>query len=712
MRAHDVDALFARLRERPGRVPAITGSGDSLDGPTLAAAAERLAGALHAEGTRVLATLLDNGVAWIVADLAALRAGVAHVPVPLFFTPAQRAHVLATTGADSVLATSAIDGFAPAAAPGLGLWLGRRTCTPVRLPAGTAKVTFTSGTTGTPKGVCLGAAAMLDVASALAQALAPLAIERHLVALPLPVLLENLAGVYAPLWHGATVVVLPLGEAGLDGSSTFDPARLDAACERHAANSVIALPQMLRAWAAWRRANRARTCAPLRFVAVGGAAAGAALLAAARDTGLPAYEGYGLSEGASVQTLNLPGAERPGSVGRPLPHARVRVTADDEIEIAGSTMLGYVGDDTTPPGWWPTGDLGWIDGDGYVHVRGRRKHVIITGFGRNVSPEWVETALRSQDAIGQAAVFGDGEPALSAVLWPAHAKTSDDALLTAVQRANATLPDYARIARWARARVPFSAEAGTATANGRPLRTAIHALHAAALAAPPEGNTMSYYARLQADTAADRAALVAAPIIQGTMRGEVSLASYVAFLTQAYHHVRHTVPLLEACREHLPARLAWMRPAIDEYIEEETGHDRWILDDIAACGADPDAVREGRPLPATERMVAHAWDTIRHGNPVGFFGMVHVLEGTSVALALQAADRIQRELRLPDEAFTYLRSHGTLDQEHTKHLEALLDELEDERDREAVTQAARAFYNLYGNIFRSLPMPVADTVAP
>ena len=711
MPSNDVDALFARLRDRPAQVAAIAGSGETLDGPTLAAAAERLAGTLVAEGTRVLATLLDNGVAWIVADLAALRAGVAHVPVPVFFTPAQRAHVIASTGADSVLAPAAIDGFAPAAAPGFGLWLGRRTCAPVQLPAGTAKVTFTSGTTGTPKGVCLGAAAMFDVARALAQALAPLAIDRHLVALPLPVLLENLAGVYAPLWHGATVVVPPLDEAGLAGSSTFDPARLDAACERHAANSVITLPQMLRSWAAWRRANGARTCAPLRFVAVGGAAAGAALLAAARDTGLPAYEGYGLSEGASVQTLNLPGAERPGSVGRPLPHARVRVTADGEIEIAGSAMLGYVGDDTGPPAWWPTGDLGWIDGDGYVHVRGRRKHVIVTGFGRNVSPEWVETALRSQDAIGQAAVFGDGDPALSAVLWPTQADASDDALLTAVRRANAALPDYARIARWARARVPFSAEAGTATANGRPLRTAIHVLHAAALAAPPEGNTMSYYARLQADTAADRAALVAAPIIQGTMRGEVSLASYVAFLAQAYHHVKHTVPLLEACREHLPARLAWMRPAIDEYVEEETGHDQWILDDIAACGTDPVAVRDGRPLPATELMVAHAWDTVRLGNPVGFFGMVHVLEGTSVALALQAADRIQRELRLPDEAFTYLRSHGTLDQEHTKHLEALLDELDDERDRAAVTQAARAFYKLYGDISRSLPLPITAAAA-
>jgi pyrroloquinoline quinone (PQQ) biosynthesis protein C len=222
---------------------------------------------------------------------------------------------------------------------------------------------------------------------------------------------------------------------------------------------------------------------------------------------------------------------------------------------------------------------------------------------------------------------------------------------------------------------------------------------------------MLFHEKLQADTAADRAALVAAPIIQGTMRGEVSLASYIAFLTQAYHHVRHTVPLLQACREHLPARLAWMRRAVDEYIEEEAGHDEWILGDIAACGGDAAAVRNGHPSAATELMVAYAWATITRGNPVGFFGMVHVLEGTSVALALHAADHIQEKLRLPDEAFTYLRSHGMLDREHTKHLAALLDELDDAHDREAVTHAARMFFKLYGDIFRSLPLPAMEQEA-
>ncbi|WP_428419682.1 TenA family transcriptional regulator [Methylibium sp.] len=224
---------------------------------------------------------------------------------------------------------------------------------------------------------------------------------------------------------------------------------------------------------------------------------------------------------------------------------------------------------------------------------------------------------------------------------------------------------------------------------------------------------MSFHARLLSDTAADRAALVDIPIIQGCLRGDVALDSYVAFLTQAYHHVRHTVPLLQACRDRVHAlpRQAWLIEALDEYIEEEQGHDEWILDDIAACGGDKEAVRRGASGHAAEVMVAYAYDTIARGNPLGFFGMVHVLEGTSVSLALLAADRIQANLQLPDAAFSYLRSHGTLDQRHTAHFELLMDRLEDRADQDAIVHAARAFYRLYGDVFRSLPLPRAAQAA-
>lgn len=214
---------------------------------------------------------------------------------------------------------------------------------------------------------------------------------------------------------------------------------------------------------------------------------------------------------------------------------------------------------------------------------------------------------------------------------------------------------------------------------------------------------MRFHAHLIEATAKERDALTRLPIVLDCLQGQVGLASYQAFLREAYHHVRHTVPLLAATRDGLRPHQHWLVPALDEYIEEEAGHEHWILDDLRACGADAEAVRLGEPGAATAAMVAFAYDLVRRGNPVGFFGMVLVLEGTSVALALAAADSIQRALALPDAAFSYLRSHGTLDQEHVGFFELLMDRVEDPDDQRDIIEAARAFYKLYADVFASIP---------
>ncbi len=221
---------------------------------------------------------------------------------------------------------------------------------------------------------------------------------------------------------------------------------------------------------------------------------------------------------------------------------------------------------------------------------------------------------------------------------------------------------------------------------------------------------MSFHQQLLTQTEPDRMALLSTPIIQGCLRGEVSLPSYIAFLREAYHHVRHTVPLMQAFKARIPAGREWLEPALQEYIEEEQGHDEWILQDIQACGESSD-VRHSQPGIATEVMVAYAYDTIARRNPLGFFGMVHVLEGTSVSLALLAADQIQQPLRLPDSAFSYLRSHGTLDQEHVQHFQLLMDQITDARDQADIIHAARVFFRLYGDVFRSLPLPQEHAAA-
>jgi long-subunit acyl-CoA synthetase (AMP-forming) len=461
-------------------------AGQALDRRELDAQVARVAGALRrADGRpRALALLADNGIDWVVADLAAERLRLPLVPLPGFFTLAQVQHALDSTGVDALLTDApqiaGALGFAPGAnLDGTALHHFRRKAAPVALPATTSKVTFTSGTTGAPKGVCLSAVQQHRVAASLVGATARLELDRHLALLPLSLLLENIAGVYAPRAAGATCCVPPLADAGVSGATGFDPLSALIAIDRHRASSVILLPQMLLALTAAIEAGAPRP-STLRFAAVGGGRIAPALIERARAAGLPAYEGYGLSESASVVALNVPDADRPGSVGRPLAHVGVR-TEDGEIVIDRAGFLGYVGE-TDAPEALHTGDLGHIDADGFVHIDGRRKHQIITSFGRNVAPEWPEAELTAYPAVAQAAVFGEAQPQLCAVVVPRAPAVPDSLLDATVRAANSGLPDYARIAFWIRAEAPFSSANGLATDNGRLRRDAVWARYGTELA--------------------------------------------------------------------------------------------------------------------------------------------------------------------------------------------------------------------------------------
>jgi len=216
---------------------------------------------------------------------------------------------------------------------------------------------------------------------------------------------------------------------------------------------------------------------------------------------------------------------------------------------------------------------------------------------------------------------------------------------------------------------------------------------------------MSSFERLRAETQAAQRYILAAPIVADVMTGRFDLDTYIRFLTNAYHHVRHTVPLMMACGARLPDRLRWLLPSLREYIVEEIGHDEWILDDLAACGVPRTLSMASTPDHAVEVMVAYVYDYINRVNPVGFLGMVHVLEGTSTALATETARRAQEKLGLPDTAFTYLRSHGDLDQEHVRFFAALIDRLDPEQDLEPVIHVANQVYRLYGSVLGAAAGP-------
>ncbi|APE30691.1 hypothetical protein BOX17_06815 [Halomonas aestuarii] len=699
------EALLARLvrhaEERPD-TPALDDGHRRIAYGELLGEIEGRRARLAARDARRVALPLDNGLDWALWHLALLADGRVDVPVPGFFSEAQRHHLVTAAGLDAWIGPggSAL-GFAATLDPAIAC---REVAFLPTLHAGTGMITFTSGTSGSPKGVCLDRDAPLRVAESLAEAVTPLRLGRHLAMLPLATLLENIGGLYVPLMLGATASLPGAAELGWTGGSGFDPRRALSAIEAFRPHSLILVPQLLQALVDL----SPQAPAGLRFVAVGGARVAGSLLDRARDGGWPVFEGYGLSECASVVCLNRPGEPALG-VGRPLPHARVRLAADGEVQVQGATMLGYLGE---PPvdGWHASGDLGHWEGEHLV-LDGRRRDIFITAYGRNVDPQWVEGELCARPAIAQALVHGEALPHNRALIVPATPDLDDRTLAAAIDAANAGLPDYARIGEWRRC-APFTPDNHQLTANGRLRRDTLHEtyrdwLHAPADRAqdaatvPRRRHAMTPYQHLQAATRAERDWLLAAPLLTRALSGEVSREEYLTFLGQAYHHVRFTVPLMMACGARLPDRLGWLRSALVEYIEEEHGHELWILDDIRATGGDPEAAATAEPAPATRLMVSHVRDVIDHGNPVGFFGMVQVLEGTSTAIATQAAEGLQESLGLPDDAVRYLTSHGSLDIGHLAFFEGLVDRLDGE-DLAAVIDTAKMVYRLYGAMFRGI----------
>jgi long-chain acyl-CoA synthetase len=441
---------------------------------------ERLSATLTHAGIDRLGLVASNSAAWVITDLACQSAGICLLPLPVFFSDSQIHNSMQAVGLDAVLSDdpqrmlnivttaelmSGVDDTC-------GLSLLRITGEiQQELPPGTQKITFTSGSTGAPRGVCLDSDQQLCVAQAI-QEILQLQAPRHLCLLPLSTLLENIGGVYSPLLAGGTVIVPPDTDTGFSGSTGLDMLSMLKAISRYRPTSIILLPQMLVGLVAALEEGW-QPPAELKFAAVGGATVAAGLLRRAHELGLPVYEGYGLSETASVACLNYPGSNLIGSVGQPLPHVEVSIEAD-EVFVSGNCFLGYVGQ---PETWGQqkiaTGDLGAQDADGYVYLYGRRSNVLISSFGRNISPEWVESELLLCPEISQCIVFGDDRPYCTALIAASDSTIDDARIQVQVEAINAGLPDYARIQRWHRLSAELDHAEGLYTENGRPKRAAI-----------------------------------------------------------------------------------------------------------------------------------------------------------------------------------------------------------------------------------------------
>jgi long-subunit acyl-CoA synthetase (AMP-forming) len=295
---------------------------------------------------------------------------------------------------------------------------------------------------------------------------ASIGIRRHLCLMPLPTLLENLAGVHAPLRSGATCVIPSSTETGMSYGA-LDPERLLRSLSLYRPESLVLVPELLRLIV---RAAQAGYVLPdsLKFIAVGGAPVARSLLEEAAELRLPVFEGYGLSECGSVVCLNTPQSSRLGSVGRALPHVSLSLGKGGELRVSGWVMSGYLGDVLRDgPREIATGDLAEIDEDGYVYIRGRLRNLFITSFGRNVSPEWIERELAHEPAIRHALAVGEGRPDVRALVCPARPELEHTTILHAVEHANERLPDYARVRHVVRMPETPTVSNGLLTANGR-----------------------------------------------------------------------------------------------------------------------------------------------------------------------------------------------------------------------------------------------------
>lgn len=473
--------LLARLesmaRSRPAAIALDDGESRTIAYAELPALVRRAAADWTATGATVAGLLANNGFDAVVAWLGALAANIAVVPLPPFFSATQL-HAVATRAGIDVIATDdpkrAI-GFEHVATrthdvTSLHAFLRAEPDARRSTRRSAHLITFTSGTTASPKGVLLSDGSLLAVAESLAQRTAMDTGRRHLCVMPLSVLLESVGGVLRSLMSGATAVVPDLPRIGMRSICDVDGPRLARAMHRLGATDAILVPESLRILLDAFEHDPAP--GRLRFLGVGGAPVPRESHLRAEALGVPVFEGYGLTEAASVVALNAAGCSRVGSVGKPLPHVTLKFGEDGEVLVRGAILDGYLGapDPLTADGFLRTGDLGELDADGYLWLRGRSSDFGITSFARNIQPSWIEELLTRSPRVSQAAALIEARrlPVAVLVSEAPHAE-----LVADVAAVNAELPAYARIERFVVTSEPFSTSNGQWNAFGKLNRGAI-----------------------------------------------------------------------------------------------------------------------------------------------------------------------------------------------------------------------------------------------
>jgi long-subunit acyl-CoA synthetase (AMP-forming) len=431
--------------------------------------------------------LAPNGIDWVIAQLACALAGKIAVPLPTFFSSGQLGHVVRTASVGVILTTSQTKPLTQQSGVATSLIGDHIAAMGLPDPAdGFGQIIYTSGSTGQPKGVRHESGQIAWSAAALAAATGPTAEDTYLSVLPLPLLLETICSIFIPAMLGAYV---HFDTALAEQVGRGDAKGISRVFEQKKPTSSVVVPQLLKQWVGELQAAGARAPNSLRFVAVGGAPVPRQVADGAWRLGIPVHEGYGLSECCSVVAVNRPGERCPDTVGRALNGLDVSID-DGEIVVDGPSITdGYLGQ--APAQWpWRTGDLGTIDRNGFLRIHGRKDSLIVTSYGRNISPEWIETMLLGDLRIALCVVVGHGEPYLTAVIvpsrsgenWFAHASHAD--VLALISDCCSGAPEYA-VPRACLVASLEEAVNNQLLTNGRPARKQIEKFVAAKTSPAP-----------------------------------------------------------------------------------------------------------------------------------------------------------------------------------------------------------------------------------
>ena len=421
-----VEPLFEQAARQPDE-PAVIDDSGRYTYAQLAARASGL-GALISRKTNNsrVGLLLPSGVGFVASFYGALIVGKSVVPLNFLLGEHEIAHCIRDSGIDTIVSIPQLAGRLkdlplnvvdltqlppkPAGAP-------TAPAAPTARPAeAEAVLMYTSGTSGLPKGVVL---TLGNIQSNVDGAIAHANLQhrhRFLGMIPLFHVFGMSAMMLAPLQLGATIVYM----------ARFSPLGAVQSIREHGISIVMGVPSMY--GAILRLKEPTRDDFKTIYMMISG---GEPLPAALRDAfaarfGVTLYEAYGMTEASLAIAMNTPQTHKPGSVGKPVPQMKVRIMDDDgaavptdhegEIHLSGPMITsGYhnLPDETaaalTSEGFFRTGDLGRMDGDGFLYITGRKKDLIIVA-GEKASPREIEESLMSHPAIAEAAVVGRRDP--------------------------------------------------------------------------------------------------------------------------------------------------------------------------------------------------------------------------------------------------------------------------------------------------------------